>query len=113
MDKMKKDVSAMVNIRAFVEDAADHLDMANSYIYDNLDAMDELVSDTVKTAYRMRDEASELISEASETLEFLMRRNASPESITAAGVTIYHGRNMLKMAQSIIDAPNLTIEAGC
>ncbi len=67
--------------------------------------LDDLIEIVVDNSLETIQIASTLIAEAEETMEFLMSRKASPESISGMAILIYHGKKILALAEETGSAP--------
>ncbi len=71
-----------------------------------LDAILKSMSKAYDLSRRIITRSGALVAEAEETLEFLLRRNASKESIMGMSVLAYHGNDILQYAEEISSAFN-------
>ncbi len=67
--------------------------------------VNNLIEDLIDTSVEIVTIANTLAHEAQETLEFLMSRNASPESISGMAVIVYHAKKLLALGEHVGTAP--------
>ncbi len=64
-----------------------------------------VVNDLVDIGFDINAIAETIAVEAKETMEFLIKRNASPESIAGMAVLVYHANKILALTTTLVQLP--------